>query len=209
MKLYPYGGVDPATGSYMLLDIDGKPGDINVSTSTFEQSAKVSLLPKYYGGMTNSISYKGFQLDFLFQFVYQKGSKDLYYSNGQLPPGAFFAASSNQPVNVIKNHWQKANDLASIGRYTTSYQFSIWPYLYTDEGYSYAAGSFIRLKNASLSWQIPGNWLRKAHIQNARVYFRGQNLATITKYTGLDPETRGISTLPPLQMWTLGTTIEL
>jgi TonB-linked SusC/RagA family outer membrane protein len=209
MKLYPYGGVDPATGSYMLLDVDGKPGDINVSTSAFEQSAKVSLLPKYYGGMTNSITYKGFQLDFLFQFVYQKGSKDLYYSNGQLAPGAFFAASSNQPVNVIKNHWQKADDLASIGRYTTSYQFSIWPYLYTDEGYSYAAGSFIRLKNASLSWQIPENWSRKVHIQNARVFFHGQNLATITKYKGLDPETRSISTLPPLKMWTVGAKIEL
>lgn len=208
MSWYKYGGVDPATGSYMLIDKDGKSVDQVVTGSTL-RSEKVSLLPKYYGGMTNSISYKGFQLDFLFQFVRQIGPMDLYYSNANVAPGSFYSGYSNQPVNVITNHWQKTGDNANIGRYTTDYGFSIWPYTFTKEGYSYEAGSYIRLKNVSLSCQIPPSWSRRTHFSNVRIYIHGQNIATITKYTGLDPETRSISTLPPLRMWTIGAKVEL
>jgi TonB-linked SusC/RagA family outer membrane protein len=204
MKLYRYGGVDPATGSYMLLDTIGNP--VIPNYDAVAQSAKSSLLPKYYGGLSNTISYKGFQLDFLFQFVYQLGSNDLYYWNSQTRPGAFSSRASNQPVSVI-NHWQKPGDDAIVGRYTTSSSFPILP-IFSDEGYSYAAGSYIRLKNISLSWQLPDAWSKRAHLQTARIYFRGQNLATITGYKGLDPETRSIGTLPPLQMWTVGAKIE-
>jgi TonB-linked SusC/RagA family outer membrane protein len=203
-----YGGVDPATGGYLLIDSTGKIVDPTVSSSALKQSAMVSLLPKFYGGISNTISYKGFQLDFLFQFVYQVGSKDMYYSNTNVPPGVFNRGLSNQPVTAL-NHWQKPGDDATLGRYTTNTSFTIWPYYYSNEGYSYAAGSYIRLKNASLSWQFPNTWSKKAHLQSARLYFRGQNLATITGYKGLDPETKSISTLPPLQMWTVGVKIEL
>jgi hypothetical protein len=205
-KLYQYGGVDPATGSYMLVDTLGK-SQVPTSFGSIAQSAKVSLLPKYYGGISNTISYKGFQLDFLFQFVYQMGSKDNYYVGASDPPGSFNNGQSNQPVTVL-NRWQKPGDKATIGRYNSDYSLTIWPPS-TDEGYNYAAGSYIRLKNLSLSWQLPNAWSKKAHLQTARIYFRGQNLVTITGYKGLDPETRSISTLPPLQMWTVGAKIEL
>jgi TonB-linked SusC/RagA family outer membrane protein len=207
-KLFQYGGVDPSTGSYLLLNENGKPDDPNVSTSNFNQSAKISLLPKYYGGVNNTIRYKSFQLDFLFQFVYQMGSKDLYYSNSNVPPGEFAAGSSNQPISVLKR-WRTPGDNSNIGRFTTDDSFTIWPYYYTNEGYSYAAGSYIRLKNLSLSWELPKSWLRRSHFHTSMIYFRGQNLATITGYKGLDPETMSMSTLPPLQMWTIGVKIEL
>ena len=45
--------------------------------------------------------------------------------------------------------------------------------------------SFIRLKNVSLSWQVPEVLLRKLHFQNVRLYVQGQNLFTITKYKGI------------------------
>lgn len=206
MKKYPYGGVDPATGSYMLIDSAGKP---SLTSFSSKQSEMVSLLPKYYGGMSNTIAYKGIQLDFLFQFVYQMGTKDLYYFNGLSGPGEFGAGSGNQPDRIVNNHWQKPGDVVGIGRFTTN-GMTIWPWSnYSNEGFSYAAGSYLRLKNVSLSWQLPDAWSKKAHLQTARIYFRGQNLATITRYTGLDPETRSISTLPPLQMWTVGAKIEL
>jgi TonB-linked SusC/RagA family outer membrane protein len=206
-KKYQYGGVDPATGSYMLVDSLGK-AVVPTNFGAITQNAKVSLLPKFYGGISNTISYKGLQLDFLFQVVYQNGSKDLYYSNTSWPPGFFSKGNSNQPVTVL-NRWQNSGDDATIGRYTAKSNFTIWPYNLTDEGFSYTAGSYIRLKNLSLSWQLPVLWIKKAHLQTARIYFRGQNLATFTKYTGLDPETRSIATLPPLQMWTVGAKIEL
>ncbi|MBO9572968.1 MAG: hypothetical protein J7497_12300, partial [Chitinophagaceae bacterium] len=77
------------------------------------------------------------------------------------------------------------------------------------DGYFSWDASYIRLKNVSLSWEIPGNWCNKMHLQSGTLYFRGQNLATITRYTGLDPETQNSSTLPPLQVWTAGITIVL
>jgi hypothetical protein len=208
-KKYRYGGVDPTTGSYFLFDSTGKAIDPNVDFSSLKQSTKISLLPKFYGGISNTISYKGFQLDFLFQFVYQMGSTDLFYYNGVTVPGRFGAGSSNQPVRIVDNHWQKPGDVATVGKFTTG-GMTIWPSSnFSDAGYSYSAGSYVRLKNASLSWQLPDAWSKKAHLQTARIYFRGQNLATITGYKGLDPETRSISTLPPLQMWTVGAKIEL
>jgi TonB-linked SusC/RagA family outer membrane protein len=205
-KLYKYGGVDPATGSYMLIDSLGK-AVVPTSFGSIKQSEKVSLLPKYYGGMTNTISYKGFQLDFLIQYVYQMGSKDNYYFNSNVPPGAFNPSYSNQPISVL-TRWQKPDDNAAMGRYNSDYSLPILP-PYTDAGYSYATGSYIRLKNLSLSWQLPKEWYRKTNLRNAQIYFRGQNLITITGYNGLDPETRSLTTLPPLQMWTVGAKIEL
>jgi TonB-linked SusC/RagA family outer membrane protein len=208
-KKYVYGGVDPGTGFYLFQDSTGK--NVNPDNSGFssiKQSAMVSLLPKFYGGFSNTISYKGFLLDFLFQFVYQLGTKDMYYSNDNVAPGQFNKGYSNQPVTVL-NHWQKPGDNAPIARYNSDYSLTVWPSYYSNEGYSYAAGSYIRLKNVSLSWQLPKAWSNGAHLQNAQIYFRGQNLMTITGYKGLDPETRSITTLPPLQMWTVGAKIEL
>jgi hypothetical protein len=190
----------------MLLDSLGK-AVVPTSFGAIKQSARVSLLPKYYGGISNTISYKGFQFDFLIQFVYQMGAKDMYYTNTNVAPGTFASGQSNQPVSVL-NHWQKPGDNTTIARYNSNYSLTVWP-LYSDAAYSYAAGSYIRLKNASLSWQLPNAWSKSVHLQTARLYFRGQNLATITGYKGLDPETRSVSTLPPLQMWTVGAKIEL
>jgi TonB-linked SusC/RagA family outer membrane protein len=202
LKLFKYAGIGPSTGKYMILDVNGNP-----TLGGAIQSEKISLLPQYYGGISNSISYKGFQLDFLIQFVYQMGAKDMYYTNLTARPGSFVNGSSNQAISLL-NRWQKPGDNAIIQRYNSDFSLSILA-TNTDEGYSYAAGSYIRLKNVSLSWQLPDAWSKKAHLQTARLYFHGQNLATITGYKGLDPETRSVSTLPPLQMWTVGAKIEL
>ena len=49
-------------------------------------------------------------------------------------------------------------------------------------------GSYLRIKNISIGYRIPGNLLKKAHVANARFYFSVQNLYTFTKYSGMDPE---------------------
>lgn len=208
-KVYRYSGVDPATGLYSVLDKNGNP--TTTPDYTTDRTSLVSTLSRYYGGFQNSISYKGFQLDFLFQFVRQKGGRELYYSSSaeDIVPGRFQNNIGNQSVTVL-NRWQKPGDNAPIARYVTglgNYNVIPWPY-YSDIGYSYEA-SFLRLKNLSLSWQLPARLLQRTSLQNARFYFNGQNLATITNYTGLDPETRAANRLPPLQLWTVGVQLEL
>ena len=49
-------------------------------------------------------------------------------------------------------------------------------------------GSYLRLKNITLGYTFPARWMKQLHIQNARIYFSCENLATLTKYTGFDPE---------------------
>ncbi len=68
----------------------------------------------------------------------------------------------------------------------------------------YSDASFIRLKNLSFAYELPNRWKNKSKLKTCQVYLQGQNLLTITKYIGLDPETRSSTTLPPLKILTLG-----
>ncbi len=199
-KIFHYLGVDPATGQYQVADQKGNP-TTNPNYLT-DRTALVSTLPRYYGGLLNSFNYKGFALDIFFQFVRQMGTKDLYYFATE-DPGTFFRGYSNQPVSVL-NRWQKPGDVKSVAAFTTTGTMVVWPQpFYSDGGYSMDA-SYIRLKNVSLSWTLPASWLNSAHLQNGRIYFQGQNLLTITKYSGLDPENQSQSALPPLRVFTFG-----
>lgn len=49
-------------------------------------------------------------------------------------------------------------------------------------------GSYLRLKTATISYNLPQNWLKKGHFDKAKLYVTAQNLLTWTKYSGLDPE---------------------
>jgi hypothetical protein len=197
-KVYAYGGVDTATGKYMILDANGNP---SFTGSSVDRNTIVNTLSKVYGGLGNSIQYKGVQLDFLFQFVIQKGPRQLYWQN-ETVPGRFSSGFSNQPVTVL-DRWQKPGDGVSVGRFTTSNSFfTVYP-ISSDIYYDYNA-SYIRLKNISLSWQLSNKLLSKMHLQGMRLYIQGQNVATITKFTGLDPESQSTTTLPPLKLWTVG-----
>lgn len=53
------------------------------------------------------------------------------------------------------------------------------------------SGSYLRVRNLELSYALPKNILNKASFNNARIYISGQNLLTITKYKGLDPDVQG------------------
>jgi TonB-linked SusC/RagA family outer membrane protein len=193
-----YAGLNPATGAFMNYRRDGYP-----SVNPGLQNVFVNLNSSYYAGLTNSFKYKGFQLDFLIQLVRKKGPRDMYWSSGTLP-GFFSPGASNQPITVL-NRWQKPGDNALVPGYTTS-AFGSTLITNTDAYYSYDA-SFARLKNVSLSWQIPNKWIQKMKLQSVRIYAHAQNLATITNYTGIDPESGGTG-MPPLRMITTGVQVE-
>ena len=64
-------------------------------------------------------------------------------------------------------------------------------------------GSFLRLKTLSLGYTLPQSVQTKLHLSNARIYFQAQNVFTITKYSGADPEGLGYPYAMPRQ-FTLG-----
>lgn len=199
---YHYLGVDPTTGNYVFSDGNGNP--IFSPSSNNDRNVLLSMQPEYYGGIVNTINYKSLTLDFLFQFIKQRGVRSSHFSSATSRPGIFSRGEGNQPVSVL-DRWQKPGDITSIARFTHNLPPSI---LTQSDGYYSYDASFLRLKNVSLSWHLPQSLLKKAHLQNGSIYFRGQNLATITNFTGLDPETQG-NVLPPLQTWTVGFKITL
>jgi TonB-linked SusC/RagA family outer membrane protein len=208
-KVYHFLGVDPATGVYQFAS---KSGPTSSPVYGTDNTVLINTLPKFYGGFQNSFNYHGFELDILLQFVKQIGPVD-YYNNGSvLGPGPFYSGYSNQPVTVL-DRWQKPGDIAPIAKYSSqlfgssNYYGEITNVQTSDANYRDA--SYVRVKNLSLSWQLPASWSRGAHFQNAGVFVQGQNLWTITKYKGMDPENQSVTSLPPLRVLTLGVRIGL
>jgi TonB-linked SusC/RagA family outer membrane protein len=202
IKAYQFGGVDPATGKYMFVDAKGNLTS-NPNGLT-DKTVVINKLPKFYGGFQNTFNYKGFELDFIWQFVKQIGTPIIYNNSTSISPGVFSSGSSNQPAAVL-DRWQKVEDNKPIERYTTNsltLQFNMANAKISDAGFKDA--SFIRLKNLSFSWQLPKQWQHKLQLKNFRVYIQGQNLLTITNYQGLDPENQAFDGLPPLRMITSG-----
>jgi hypothetical protein len=159
-------------------------------------------LPDYYGGLQQRFSYKGVSLDLLLQFVKQKGINYYKVNNGEnIYPGQFASGYSNQPTTVL-SRWRQPGDRSSIAAYTTLFNIS---YLWIPSSdYLYQDASYIRLKNLSLSWDLPMQWYRSAHLKNLRIYIQAQNLFTITRFKGVDPESQNSGSLPPLRVITGG-----
>lgn len=203
VRLFHLLGVDPTTGKYQFADKNGNPTYTPVLNT--DNTTMVDLAPRFYGGFQNSFSYKHFQLDVLFQFVKQMG---MGVEMGYLPGYFSLFNNGNQPVGIL-NAWKKAGDVASIQRTdATLANITQWTNASSYSDAAYSDASYIRLKNLSLSWQLPDSWIKKATLKNARLYLQGQNLLTITSYKGLDPETlphfTGAGSLPPLQVITAG-----
>ncbi|MEP7377770.1 MAG: SusC/RagA family TonB-linked outer membrane protein [Chitinophagaceae bacterium] len=205
-QIYHYAGVDPSSGLYAFVDAHGNrtttPVDADL-TKLFTD------FPKYYGGFQNTIRFKGFQLDMLFQFVKKSAISPDF--GVEFAPGMFseYVSTGNQPLKVL-DRWQKSGDATDIEKFTTSYDVAYDAfYNATVSDKYYVDASYLRLKNLSLSWDLPSTWVQRTALQNCRLFAQAQNLLTITNYKGLDPETPGISTLPPLRVVTFGLQLKL
>ncbi|MDQ8013382.1 MAG: SusC/RagA family TonB-linked outer membrane protein [Flavobacterium nitrogenifigens] len=193
IKVFHYTGLDPATGIYQFEDVNGD-GAVNFGD---DQKTIKNLNPKYYGGLQNQFHYRNVNLDFLFQFVKQENLNENFYNP---MPGTM----ANQPTGVL-SHWQNPGDLGPYQGYSDSNEDrSIANYQYSQSDAAISDASYIRLKNISLTYQLPQNWTKKV---NCKIGIQGQNVLTITKYKGIDPEFKYSGYLPPLRVFT--TSIQL
>jgi TonB-linked SusC/RagA family outer membrane protein len=189
-KVYHSTGVDPQTGLYTFEDADG-----NGLIDSNDRIGIADFSPKYFAGLQNSIRYKRWQLDFLFQFVKQDNYNEVAFFN---LPGMMY----NQPVSVL-DHWQQPGDIAAHQLYTDGSNFEAFDNydLYYNSDAAVSDASYVRLKNLSLAFDVPENWLKSL---KCRLYFEGQNLLTFTNYSGADPEFKSSGYLPPLRVLSAG-----
>ncbi|WP_428331625.1 SusC/RagA family TonB-linked outer membrane protein [Mucilaginibacter sp.] len=193
--LYKYTSIDQTTGLYTVADLD-KDGSI-----TDKDKYPVDFGQKYSGGFSNSLTYKGITLDFFFQFAKQTG----YRFAGLTAPGRFLQTGANMPVEFLDS-WKNTGDPAKYQRFSaTSGAANTAFSRYKSSDALISDASYIRLKNISLSWALPSQICNKLKVQNARIYLQAQNLFTITKFDGLDPETQSYGSsigLPTLRIIT-------
>jgi TonB-dependent starch-binding outer membrane protein SusC len=198
-KIYKFAGVNSDNGLYQFYNNKGVLTQTPDPTTDF--NSIITTMPKYYGGFQNSFSYRGFTLDFLFQFVNQKGKN--FIGDYLTLPGTM----ANQPTYIM-DRWQKNGDHKKYQRFGLGGDALNSYYSAMSSDFVYGDASYIRLKNLSFSWLIPSSWRQKFHVENCRVYIQAQNIFTISKYEGIDPESQGIGT-PPMKVWTMGLQITL
>lgn len=189
-------GVDPATGLPVFTDFN-KDGVINTTDINFVGSA----IPRTFGGLGNTISYKGFDLDIFFQFSQQLTSNWLY---GGTYPGSL----SNPIADWEGKYWKQPGDNAQYPRLypgvvgtLTNLMSNIFP----TSSAALTDIMYVRLKNLSITYNLPQQVISKAKITRASLYVRGQNLWTWTsEKIYKDPELVQLRGGMMLRTWTAG-----
>ena len=134
--------------------------------------------PNWFFSMSNNLSYRGFELSVFLQGV--AGNK-IYNANNIDNEG--MSAAYNQTTAVL-NRWTGEGTSYSMPR-------AVWGDPNQNSRVSnrfVENGSYLRLKNITLSYSFPKKWMQKIQIENARLSFSCENVATLTGYSGFDPE---------------------
>jgi hypothetical protein len=173
-------GVDPATGDAMYRD-QNKDGIINNDDAVVIGNAQ----PKLFGGITNKLVYKNFDLNIFFQFSY--GNKVLNFTKATTV-NAGTDLASNQSIDALRR-WKKEGDITDVPRYVLGAKNNFNNY---HSNRLLEDGSYLRLKNLGFGYTFSQKISDRLKLERIRVYASATNLWTLTKYTGADPE---VSTL--------------
>jgi len=198
--------VDPSNGFYSFVKGNGELTNLPVTPDDLTK-ALADLAPRFYGGLSNTIAYKGFQLDFFFEIRKQMGMS--YVSDiGYSLPGRI----RNQP-DVVLGRWQQLGDITTIPRFSQSTSTDLYRSIgriSAADGASnyFTDASFIRFKNVMLAYNLPEKLVARLHMSECKLFLQGQNLLTFTNYYGYDPETQRYNT-PPLRTWAIGINLSL
>ncbi|NSL86787.1 TonB-dependent receptor [Chitinophaga sp. Mgbs1] len=189
VQVYESLGVNPATGDMMYKD-QNNDGQWNADDMITIPVA----MPAFTGGTAITLGYRNFTLEALFNYV--AGNKVYDFSEQTLRN--YNADATGVMPNKFTNlndRWKKPGDMTAIPRAVTGPhgegKTTDWNYRPSTQ-FVYNA-SYMRLRNVTLAYAIPAAMLRKVKMSGCRVYTSAQNLLTITKYPGFDPEAAAIT----------------
>lgn len=186
-------------GTYKLQDLDNS-GDIS---SLDDRKILGYQDPSYRFGITNTVSYKNLSLYVFINSI--QGGNDYYYGNDAPHANGGWEKRDQLSYNNIPrggwDYWMPENPNAKYRRLDLGSQFG---------GTPYTQRSFVRLQDVSLSYVFPEQLQDALRVSNLKLFVSGKNLATWTKWNGLDPET-GVGFLPGsplLRSYSLGLNVE-
>lgn len=171
---YHFEGVDPATGDAIYEDVNGD-GDI----TSADKRIVGNPWPDYTGGWTTTMTWKRFDLTTFFQF-----SKGNEVFNGMRVFSDEGGYNYDNKFAGVLDRWQNPGDVTDQPR--ASFDGTSGARLISDRFIE--DGSYIRLQDLTIGYQLPDRWAGAVGMANARFYVRGQNLWTSTDYLGYNPE---------------------
>lgn len=192
-------------GMRKIADLDGD-GQITEEDMYYAGSA----LPKAYGGFANELKWKDFDLNVLFTFTLGRNMVNAFaqstignMGNGVMPVFAHLSYS---------DFWQKPGDntrFPALGIYPTgSMQYSGMLSSNLEKV------NYCKLKQLTLGYNVPKKLTKKIHVDGVRLFVTGENLFTITNYSGIDPEVVNVHSgidngqeYPLARKWTIGLTV--
>lgn len=150
--------------SYLMPEFSGYDEN-GISIQSENMLLGKSPLPKYTFGFNNSLTYKSFGLDLFFagqggNFIYNNNANARFYRSA-------LAGGANVTSDILETTESAGNGNGVSTRFLED-------------------GTFIRLQNASLSYNIGADKIK--HVQGIRISLTGQNLLTLDDYSGQDPE---------------------
>ncbi|MEA1849634.1 MULTISPECIES: SusC/RagA family TonB-linked outer membrane protein [unclassified Chryseobacterium] len=199
--MVPYVGVNQSNGNLLFLDINGnvtETPDINRDA----RATGKNYLPKWIGGFGVNSSYKGFTLDV--HFSYQQGA---YKYDNQLD--YVYDATTVDGYNVSRdllNAWTATNTNTNVpSLFATNFAYN------GNSDRFLKDASFVRLKNVVLGYKVPSEMFTNSGIRGVRVFLQAENLLTLTKWKGFDPEptfATSTSVYPNMKTVSLGANID-
>jgi hypothetical protein len=165
---YICNGVDSETGELMYYDLN-QDGVLSTTDRTYIGDPN----PDFTYGLTNYFSYKGFNLSILLQGSY---GNDIFNASKIETQGMYDA--KNQSKEVLRR-WRIPGQITDIPK--AGYAMKTSSFFVED-------GSYLRMKNVSISYNFKGKLLKQWGITRLQPYFTASNLFTWTNYSGMDPE---------------------
>ncbi len=165
-------GVDPATGDIKYADLDNS-GTVNADDQTIIGNAN----PDFSFGLTNDFTYKNWSLNIFFQGVQGNQilnlsrieTEGMYNTHNQLTTVLDRWTTPGQITDMPRAHFGGTNNVRISSRYVED-------------------GSFVRLKSVTLGYSLPEVLVNKLSMSKVHFYLTSDNVFTITKYSGFDPE---------------------
>lgn len=184
--LKEWAGVNPDDGSplwytgQMVKDADGN--EVREKSSNYAKAAFVeagAYTPKYSGGFSTSLLWKKFDANIV--FGYSVGGKIYNYSRAEYDSDGAYSDRNQMRLIPSWSRWEKKGDIAThpIASYNNKTNSNKVSTRYLEDG------TYLKLRNIQLGYNLS---LPKYHLSNVRLYISGENLFTLTKYSGVDPE---------------------
>lgn len=199
---YKFHSINPADGHVYAVGDDGEPFDLEIGSNYGGSSAALpkasylgDLSPSYYGGISTSFRYKQFTLRASGDF--KGGHKILSFGSNDI-----YTNSKNKPSHV-GDLWGQVGDVTNYAGLSTYYN-PLDLYMFDKE---LEDGDYFRINMISLGYLFKTSFINKIGMESARINFNVRNVATFSKYKGIDPVLNGSLGYPNTRRYTLSLNI--